>query len=798
MSSPFESRLSPALHPDLLKTVEASYTGIMSETGQDRSTQVISSGSKQDENQEKSSKSLNKEAGGGHIAMLDKIEDFFQICDSEEMGFITRTDMTRLHKELPLTTEELENVFDSLDLDKNGYLTLGEFSSGFSDFLYGRRVSMSEELMSTSSQIVPEALDQSSGNEVMSENKDDEERHFSMLMESLGASNVFEDPSEVRDLWAQLRKDEPHLLSNFEEFLACVTYQIKEARQERKEIESALRRKAATHDTEICRLYEEMEQQIIHEKDRAILKDSENLQSRSQELQQRLRCKEQELEQLFQKQRRLERQCRDLHSEHQVSRLENVKLKMTNDELSRELEHTCQELVLAQEQLGILQEQASRLQQEREMEMYRITEGLQREKQSLMKQLDLLREMNKHLRDERDITFLKCSNSMKKSSRKQRPSTASLKYTERKPSVRKEVDKEEVTQRSNRKTSSLANGLCSPFSTWDDGKPEVDGRSEKEAGDSEGVNDRVDLEDAPLDGWPLRRVISIEEDHLPHLLQGEPHLLLHQLSEEEEEEWGKEEGQASLKTSSLCPSNASLASAGSPPPVRVKKPSKKKYIRGNMPSSARGQPVGKETLQQGPAERSSVSPQRLFKVILVGNSSVGKTALLRRFCDGQFHSATAATVGIDYSVRTLNLGDSHVALQLWDTAGQERYRSITKQFFRKADGVVVIYDITMEDSFRSVRPWLASILEAVGDPIPVMLLGNKSDKDNEREVQTKEADMLAEETNLMFYECSAYTGANVLEAMIHLARVLREQEDRVWVNTIRLVDQPLKKKACCK
>uniref|UniRef100_A0A8C1BE35 Calcium release activated channel regulator 2Ab n=1 Tax=Cyprinus carpio carpio TaxID=630221 RepID=A0A8C1BE35_CYPCA len=789
MSSPFESHLSPALHPDLLKTVKASYTGIMSETGQDRSTRAVSSGSDQDEKQENSRKSMNKEAGQGHIAMLDKIEDFFQICDNEEKGFITRTDMTRLHKELPLTTEELENAFDSLDLDKNGYLTLGEFSSGFSvcdcspgNFLHGRRVSMSEELMTASSQIVPEALDQRSGDEQLSENEDDEERHFSMLMESLGASNVFEDPSEVHNLWAQLRKDEPHLLSNFEEFLARVTYQIKEARQDRKEMESALRRKAATHDTEICRLYEEMEQQIIHEKDRAILKDSENLQSRSQDLQQRLRCKEQELEQLFQKQRMLERQCCDLHSEHQVSRLENVKLKMTNEELSRELEHTCQELVLAQEQLGILQEQASRLQQEREMEMYRITEGLQREKQSLMKQLDLLREMNKHLRDERDIKFLKCSNSVKKSSRKQRPSTASMQYTERKPSVRKEVDKEEVTQRSNRKTSSLANGLCSPFSTWDDGKPEVDGRSEKVAGDSEGVNDRVDVEDAPLDGWPLRRVISIEEDHLPHLLQGDPHLLLHQLSEEEEE------------------SNASLASADSPLAVRVKKPSKKKWIRENMPSSARGQPVGKETLQQlqGPAERSTASPQRLFKVILVGNSSVGKTALLRRFCDGQFHSATTATVGIDYSVRTLNLGDSHVALQLWDTAGQERYRSITKQFFRKADGVVVIYDITMEDSFRSVRPWLTSILEAVGDPIPVMLLGNKSDKENEREVLTKEADILAEETNLMFYECSAYTGVNVLEAMIHLARVLREQEDRVWVNTVRLLDQPLKKKACCK
>ncbi|XP_052429842.1 EF-hand calcium-binding domain-containing protein 4B-like [Carassius gibelio] len=127
-------------------------------------------------------------------------------------------------------------------------------------------------------------------------------------------------------------------------------------------------------------------------------------------------------------------------------------------------------------------------------------------------------------------------------------------------------------------------------------------------------------------------------------------------------------------------------------------------------------------------------------------------------------------------VQTLNLGDSHVALQLWDTADEERYRSITKQFFCKADGVVVIYDIIMEDSFRSVRPWLTSIQEAVGDPIPVMLLGNKSDMKNEREVQTKEAEQRLYHTNLNFYECSAYTGANV----IHLARVLREQEDRVW------------------
>ncbi|XP_072529160.1 EF-hand calcium-binding domain-containing protein 4B isoform X2 [Salminus brasiliensis] len=633
---------------------------------------------------------------------------------------------------------------------------------------------------------VPEALYQ---DEAQAGNEDEEERHFSLLMESLGASNVFEEPSEVRSLWAQLRKDEPHLLYNFEEFLSRVTSHTRAIQQERKEMESAFRKKAATHDSEIQRLYEEMEQQMKNEKDQLLLKDSERLQLRSQDLQQQLSSKEQELEQLFLKQRRLEHQCRELHSEQQESRVENIKLKMTNEELSRDLENTCHELSLAQEQLAILQEKASRLQQEREMEMYRITEGLQREKQSLMKQLDLLREMNKHLRDERDVSSLKQGNSLKKSTHKQRPSSTFIKRSDKTKTAKSEVSTEELTQRSENMPSTTVNGYG----------PHTTSRAQQNAAPGPvATSSGQDLVDAPPEGWPLRRVISIEEDHLPHLLQGDPHPLFHQLSEEEKE-GGEENAQIELNMSPIYSSNVSLASAHSPSPSHMKKPfSKQKRGKGGVPSSARGQPVGKETLQRGPVEGAVATPERLFKVILVGNSNVGKTAFLRRFCNGHFHTATTATVGIDYSVRTLNLGNSHAALQLWDTAGQERYRSITKQFFRKADGVVVLYDVTMHGSFRSVRSWLNSIQEAVGDPIPVMLLGNKSDKESLREVPTKEGKRLAEESGLMFYECSAYTGYNVLEAMLHLARVLREQEDRVWENTVRLVDQPVKKKSCCK
>uniref|UniRef100_A0A8C1JSY4 Calcium release activated channel regulator 2A n=1 Tax=Cyprinus carpio TaxID=7962 RepID=A0A8C1JSY4_CYPCA len=514
-------------------------------------------------------------------------------------------------------------------------------------------------------------------------------------------------PGEVRSLWVQLRKDEPHLLSNFEEFLARVTYQIKEANQEKKEMETALKRKAATHDDEIQRLYEEMEQQIKNEKDRILLEDSERFLSRSQDLEHQLSTKEKELEILSNKQKRLEHQCRELHSEQRETAVENVKLKQYNEDLGRELEHTTQELSLAQEQLMLLQEQASHLHEEREMEIYRVTESLQRERASLLKQLDLLREMNKHLRDERDMCYQKPNTTAAKLSWKQRSESITMKHSERKQSFKSDED-EEVLPQSKRKNMIGVNGH------------------------SMDLEDMVDRR--PPSKHQLQRIISIEEDHLPQLLQQGYQTQLREWSEDED-----------------------TPTSVSPPPGVAP-----------TPTSPRGQPVGKETVHS--EEGASSGPDRLFKIVLVGNSSVGKTSLLRRFCDNCFQSGTCATVGIDYSVKTLTVDNSQVALQMWDTAGQERYRSITKQFFRKADGVVVVYDITNEQTFTAVRQWLVSVEEGAGEDIPIMLLGNKTDLDGQREVPLGFAEKLAKDFQLIFYECSAFSSNNVTESMIHMAR----------------------------
>ncbi|XP_005795922.1 ras and EF-hand domain-containing protein homolog [Xiphophorus maculatus] len=691
---------------------------------------------------EEDDSSRSRSSDVGQNTILEKTHEFFQMCDTENKGFITRRDMQRLNGELPLSADELENVFDSLDSDGNGFLTLEEFSSGFSAFLFGRRISVDDIMTEKNlSKSVPEVLYQSRWKEGPGAAEDDEEKHFVMLMESLGAGSLLEHPAEVRSLWAQLRRDEPQLLSNFEHFLARVTAQIRDANQEKRDMESALKRKTATHDDEIQHLYEEMEQQIKNEKDKILLQDYDRYLSRSKDLELQLSSKEKDLEQLFQKQRRLECQCQELHSEQHETKVENVKLKQTNDDLARELELVSQELTLAQEQLGLLQEQSARLHEEKEMEIYRLSEGLQRERASLHKQLDLLREMNKHLRDERDMSFQKPKGTKK--SLKHRSFIDGVKQAN--TDVFKSEDEEEPTSTALRQN---LNGFYQPSFP-------AEARSR------------------------FQRIISIEEDHLPYLLNNSLAQTALQNCAEVETQLDDEDGVDVMSE-----------------PRRRSSPIPEQQSEERLvPSSPRGQPVGKETTIN--EESVPSAPDRLFKVVLVGNSSVGKTSLLQRFCDDRFHPGTCATVGIDYSVKTITVDNSQVALQLWDTAGQERYRSITKQFFRKADGVIVMYDVTAEQSFTAVRQWLTSVKEGTGGEIPIMLLGNKTDKEAEREVQKEVGERLAKDCQMTFFECSACSGANVAESMVQLARILKEQEDQQKEKTVQLISSPSKRRSCC-
>ncbi|XP_035169262.1 EF-hand calcium-binding domain-containing protein 4B isoform X2 [Oxyura jamaicensis] len=620
--------------------------------------------------------------------LLGKAHEFFQICDVEGKGFITCQDMQRLYPELPLSLEELEKVFVMLDADGNGSLTPKEFTTGFSQFLLGQ-IALNKEMQQSEAET--DCLPKS---EETVRDDDDEEFQFSNLMDRLGAKKVLEDESDVKQLWLQLRKDESHLLSSFEEFLARIFSQLQDADNEKNELEWALKKKTAAFDEEIQNLYEEMEQQIKKQKEEFLLKDTERFQSYSQELECKLLLKEQELDQLVQNQKRLEQQCTELLSGKQESKVENTKLKLTNQELLDDLVRTSHDLHLAQQQLEVLQEEASRLHEEKEMEVYHVTETLQREKSGLLKQLDFLRERNKHLKDERDIFLQQCKTSARKASWKQRTGSVIGKYIEGNVLPNSYSFEDDVFNNSSKRMNSA--GL--------NGFPSV----EPDAGATGGMSKASHLQ----------RIISIEEDHLPQLLDRS---VDKQLSKQTEDESTSSEMELDKK-------NTEPSMEHSPP-------------------SSRGQPAGKEALSNEEGIKSV--PDRLFKIILVGNSSVGKTSFLRRFCEDRFFPGTAATVGVDYNVKTITVDNTQVALQLWDTAGQERYRSITKQFFRKADGVILMYDITAKDTFTAVKQWLISIEEGTGENVPVLLLGNKTDNEKEREVPNGMGEHLAKLDSLI-------------------------------------------------
>lgn len=314
--------------------------------------------------------------------MLEKARELFQLCDKEEKGFITKLDMQRLQNELPLTTEQLEAVFDNLEQDNNGYLTPVEFSMGL-----GKLIGI-EPHRSPGTLRHEETFESGWSDDL--ESADDEEKRFCSLLEQLEAAQVFEDQSEVQELWTRLRKERPELQTSFEEFLFRVSSYIGEVHHEKESMAQALRRRETDHDREIRCLYEEMEQQIKAERERLLCQESMR-HDRSNLLQKELQSKEQEFEKMLYRQKKLEHQLQAQNSEQLEMRVQNERLRHLNESLLDQLERSKWELEIAQGHLQQLQKEAELEQQQKDRDVFRVSKNMQKEKQSLLRQLELLK-----------------------------------------------------------------------------------------------------------------------------------------------------------------------------------------------------------------------------------------------------------------------------------------------------------------------------------------------------------------------------------------------------------------------
>ncbi|XP_042419246.1 ras-related protein RABA3-like [Zingiber officinale] len=158
----------------------------------------------------------------------------------------------------------------------------------------------------------------------------------------------------------------------------------------------------------------------------------------------------------------------------------------------------------------------------------------------------------------------------------------------------------------------------------------------------------------------------------------------------------------------------------------------------------------------------------VFKIVVVGDSAVGKTQLLGRFTKDEFHFDSKSTIGVEFQTRTLNLNRKRIKAQIWDTAGQERYRAITNAYYRGAVGAMLVYDVTRRHTFDHIAKWIEELRANADNSIVVVLIGNKSDLVGKREVSLDDAVEFAEEQGLFFSEASALSGENVETAFLML------------------------------
>jgi len=165
----------------------------------------------------------------------------------------------------------------------------------------------------------------------------------------------------------------------------------------------------------------------------------------------------------------------------------------------------------------------------------------------------------------------------------------------------------------------------------------------------------------------------------------------------------------------------------------------------------------------------------LFKLLLIGDSGVGKSCLLLRFADDTYTESYISTIGVDFKIRTIELEGKTVKLQIWDTAGQERFRTITSSYYRGAHGIIVVYDVTDNDTFTNVKQWLQEIDRYASEGVNKLLVGNKSDLTGKKVVEYSVAKEFADQLTIPFLETSAKNATNVEQAFLTMAKQIKDR-----------------------
>ncbi|NXN55467.1 RASEF protein, partial [Rynchops niger] len=594
---------------------------------------------------------------------------------------------------------------------------------------------------------------------------------------------------QVSVLYQNIHIAEPRLIQPYEHVIKNFIREIKLQSTEMETLAIAVKRAQDKAAVQLSELEEEMEQRIQAAEHKVKKEEKRKAEEALNELKRQYDTEVGDLQVTIKKLKKLEEQSKNVNHREDVielkKRMHDVLLE--NQKLKKDLLEAQTNIAFLQSELDSLKsEYVDRtLNSERDLEMIReYTE----DRDNLERQIEILQSANRKLHDSNDGLRSALENSLSKYNRSLRLANTSPGSTISRNSSKLNGGQSPLNQRYDRSSHSSC----------------VD-----EDYDSLALCDPMQRTNCEVDSLPescFDSGLSTLRDSNEYDSEVEyRHQRIFQRSQCMQESFGGDASDTDVPEirdeEAYSPDNSSTVLDWKPSrPVSRSSSiaSTRKYISALTPQSDATECTAKYP-----------SSEKAYKIVLAGDAAVGKSSFLMRLCKNEFRGNTSATLGVDFQMKRLIVDGEPTVLQLWDTAGQERFRSIAKSYFRRADGVLLLYDVTCEKSFLNVREWVDMIEDATHENIPIMMVGNKADlrqavtEQGQKCVPINYGEKLAMTYNALFCETSAKDGSNIVEAVLHLAREVRKRSDNQddTRSITSLAGTPVKKSAvtknCC-
>ncbi|XP_025948315.1 ras and EF-hand domain-containing protein [Dromaius novaehollandiae] len=705
---------------------------------------------------------------------LSRLRALFLACDASGSGRIEREDFAALCAELRVRPAEAEAIFQRLDSDRDGAITFPEFARGFHGATRRRPGEPEEEEAAAAATWTAERLEQPW-------------RDFEVRLGD--EARYIPRQEQVSVLYQNIHIVEPRLIQPYEHVIKNFIREIKLQSTEMETLAIAVKRAQDKAAVQLSELEEEMEQRIQAAEHKVKKEEKRKAEEALNELKRQYDTEVGDLQVTIKKLKKLEEQSKNINHKEDVVELKKRihDMLLENQKLKKDLLEAQTNIAFLQSELDSLKSEYAdqSLNTERDLEMIReYTE----DRDNLERQIEILQSANRKLHDSNDGLRSALENSLSKYNRSLRLANTSPGNTVSRNSPKCSGGQSPLNPRYDRSSHSScvdedydSLALCDPMQR---------------------INCEVDsLPESCFDSGLSTLRDSNEYDSEVEYR----HQRIFQRSQCMQESFGGDASDTDVPDirdeETYSPDNSSTVLDWKPSrPVSRSSSvaSTRKYISAIPPQSDE-----RESTPKYP------SSEKAYKIVLAGDAAVGKSSFLMRLCKNEFRGNTSATLGVDFQMKRLVVDGEPTVLQLWDTAGQERFRSIAKSYFRRADGVLLLYDVTCERSFLNVREWVDMIEDATHENIPIMMVGNKADlrqavtEQGQKCVPINYGEKLAMNYNALFCETSAKDGSNIVEAVLHLAREVRKRSDNEddTRSVTSLAGTPVKKSAltknCC-